>query len=404
MSEIRPNIPVSGRRATQQRSKTTQRKIIFAAIEILADKGLAGLTHRAVAERAGVSLAATTYYYQAKTDMIADISNYLIEDYAEAIDDNPLDADGGRRLIFELILGAGEASRSALIAWMEIMFEAGRQPNDDASTCRWAPFLEKLCSKTSHVGDEVKLSHSDLDMMIGLFLMILALGLDKQSISAVFFDGADPFENWAKGKANEDSAAIKPRRLTSKAKATRQHILDMTISMIAEHGASAVNFRAVAKRAQLAPAAPAYYFASLQDLLREAQGEMFELAKARYKQTMGAVSYSTIDIDELIDLTTTVFFREATEFATLNLANYGICLEAARVPELRPMIWTAIDDQALAWYRVLSVLNADISPLDAFTIQAIYIGKLIRIVCSGSLTQDLAVVRKEFASDLSSLI
>lgn len=406
MNEKLRTLPVYGRKATQQRSKKTRQKIVRAATQILAEHGLAGLTHRTVAKRAEVSLAATTYYYKTKSDIIADISNYLIDDCIEIVDKTDRQ-DGFENLVFAFISHICLSDRATVIAWLEIMFGAGRRSEDGAFTRGLPPFIEKAWDEFADTDGDLNASsitQSELDMAIGLFLMILALGLDKQNLISVFVDGVDPFQSWAKAKPNDDGGGLKPNRLTPKAKATRRRILDATIFIIVEQGASAVNFRAVAKHAKLTAAAPAYYFSSVQQLLREAQSEMFEHSKTRYKQTMGAVSYSTMNIDELIDLTTTVFFREATEFGALNLANYGIWLEAARVPELQPMIWTAIEDQALAWYRVLQVLNPQISPLNAFIIQAIYIGKLIRIVCAGALTQDLASVRKEFSSDLRNLV
>lgn len=414
MNENLPILPVYGRKATQQRSINTQRKIVAAAIDILAQQGLAGLTHRMVAQRAGVSLAATTYYYKTKSDIIADISNTLNNGYIEMFSktnqyihrhDGSTSKPHG--FAFKLLHRATKAKRSSNIAWMEILLDQGRYAHDAQLTRQWARRIEQVWSEVTHFYKDEKpdeAARSEIDMTVGFSLMILALGLTEQDVVAVLYEQADPFHRWARPEQTEEAGINQEPRITPKAKATRRRILNATISIITEQGASAVSFRLIAKRAQLTPAAPSYYFSSPRALLREAQSELFERSKTRYRESMGTVDYHNLQIENLIDLTTTVFFRESTEFGALNFANYGIWLEASRAQELRPMIWTAIADQAQAWRRILGVLNAESTPLDAFLIQATYIGKLIRIVGLGSATQDLAQVRKEFSNVLTALV
>ncbi|PCI85348.1 MAG: hypothetical protein COB24_13100 [Hyphomicrobiales bacterium] len=414
MNENLPALPVYGRKATQQRSINTQRKIVAAAIDIAALQGLAGLTHRVVAQRAGVSLAATTYYYKTKSDIIADISNTLNNGYVEMFSktNQRMHRYNGSKsrphwFAFRLLQRATKAKRASNIAWMEILLDQGRHVNDMRLTRQWASRIEQVWSEVTHFYNDEKpdeAARSEIDMTVGFSLMILALGLTEQDVVAVFYEHADPFHQWARSEPMQKTNKNQQSRITPKAKATRRRILGATISILVEQGASAVNFRLIAKRAQLTPAAPSYYFSSPRALLREAQAELFERSKTRYRDAMGKVDYHNLQIENLVDLTTTVFSRESTEYGALNFANYGIWLEASRTPELRPMIWTAIIDQAQAWHRILNVFNANSTPLDAFLIQAIYIGKLIRIVGLGSATQDLAQVRKEFSNVLTALV
>ena len=81
-----PNLEVRGKTARQARSVETKRRIVRAAIDIIAERDLADLTHRLVAERAEVGLAATTYYYKTKDDIVADVSNTLLNDYVSAFE------------------------------------------------------------------------------------------------------------------------------------------------------------------------------------------------------------------------------------------------------------------------------------------------------------------------------
>jgi DNA-binding transcriptional regulator YbjK len=72
------------KRAAQERALRTRRKIAEGAIQVLAARGVSGLTHRAVAKEAGVSLAATTYHFETKQDILAETSRMLMEGYLEA--------------------------------------------------------------------------------------------------------------------------------------------------------------------------------------------------------------------------------------------------------------------------------------------------------------------------------
>ncbi len=46
-------------------------RIALAALEVVAERGVEGLTHRAVAGKAGIPLGSTTYHYKALDDLLA---------------------------------------------------------------------------------------------------------------------------------------------------------------------------------------------------------------------------------------------------------------------------------------------------------------------------------------------
>ncbi|MFI5761746.1 TetR/AcrR family transcriptional regulator [Streptomyces sp. NPDC051563] len=65
---------MAGQDSAPRRRRDPQRRIeeIVAATErVIASKGIEGLTHRAVAEEAGVPLGATTYHFATREDLIA---------------------------------------------------------------------------------------------------------------------------------------------------------------------------------------------------------------------------------------------------------------------------------------------------------------------------------------------
>jgi TetR/AcrR family transcriptional regulator, regulator of biofilm formation and stress response len=53
---------------------------------VVADDGVGGLTHRAVAARAGVPLAATTYYFASKSDLVIESFEHLVADRIRELD------------------------------------------------------------------------------------------------------------------------------------------------------------------------------------------------------------------------------------------------------------------------------------------------------------------------------
>ncbi|MEV6073318.1 TetR family transcriptional regulator [Nocardia sp. NPDC052001] len=57
-------------------------RIARAAIEVIGERGVEGLTHRAVAEAADVPIAGTTYHYRDKEDLLAAALELCVTDYA----------------------------------------------------------------------------------------------------------------------------------------------------------------------------------------------------------------------------------------------------------------------------------------------------------------------------------
>ncbi|MEE3624277.1 TetR family transcriptional regulator [Nitrospirillum sp. BR 11752] len=58
----------------------TERRIAVAAVAIIIDQGVAAVTHRAVAQRAGVSLSSTTYHFRCRADIIRRAFQLIHED------------------------------------------------------------------------------------------------------------------------------------------------------------------------------------------------------------------------------------------------------------------------------------------------------------------------------------
>ncbi|WP_044559068.1 TetR/AcrR family transcriptional regulator [Azospirillum sp. B4] len=63
----------------------TEQRIVAAAVATIIDQGVAAVTHRAVAQRAGVSLSSTTYYFRSRGDIIRRAFQYIHEELRREI-------------------------------------------------------------------------------------------------------------------------------------------------------------------------------------------------------------------------------------------------------------------------------------------------------------------------------
>jgi AcrR family transcriptional regulator len=386
---------------------------VAAAIEIIADHGVAGLTHRRVAERAGVPLAATTYYYKSKFDILAEVSNASMQRYSanfaraaaryRSRDD---DVRTFQHFSLKLLQNVAGAHRSGTIAWAETSLDAVRRSESLVLSRAWMNHVKAVWGDIAQAlgaAHPQEAARSAIDVTIGLIFVTLALGLRERDLQTVLAGGIDPVTAWGADLARDPVAAPQPPHGRQKARNTRNRILDATIDMLVADGPGAINFRQIALRTGLTPAALGYHFASVEELLRVAQTRLFEESKQRYKSAMAGEHHRPTNLDQLVDMTSVVLQREATEMGRRNLAMFSIWLEAARRPELRPMVWNMIADQCMAWSRTLAPFSAAAAPLDGLLAEAMFAGKLIRILSTGGETSDLVTVRREFSSDLAAL-
>ncbi|HEX6390334.1 MAG TPA: TetR family transcriptional regulator, partial [Solirubrobacteraceae bacterium] len=101
--------PRSGRRR-QQRGEERRQALLEATLAIIEQEGLEGVTHRRVADAAGVPLAATTYYFSSKEDLMQAAMETLIARESANLE-----------TIGDLVLNSGDMSVEqgveAVIAW-----------------------------------------------------------------------------------------------------------------------------------------------------------------------------------------------------------------------------------------------------------------------------------------------
>ena len=156
----------------------------------------------------------------------------------------------------------------------------------------------------------------------------------------------------------------------------RDELLAAAIELFAEGGSRAVTHRAVARTAGLPSATTTYYFASIEDLLREALA-------AHMQQWMTDLEGLTridpgdlgIGLDDGTTLVSQVFGQRTPEVARLHLA---IFLAATQDPALRDTATEALRSFEQLAVRVLSRLGVESPEALAAAVIALIAGSALR--------------------------
>ena len=116
----------------EQATQGRREQILEATLRVIGRSGRESVTHRAVAEEAGVPLGSTTYYFDSRDDLLRQALEYVasheVERYGR-LGEELRTVKSGReladRLISELVSAAED--RVAYIAEYELWLEAGRR-------------------------------------------------------------------------------------------------------------------------------------------------------------------------------------------------------------------------------------------------------------------------------------
>jgi TetR/AcrR family transcriptional regulator, regulator of biofilm formation and stress response len=126
----------------QQATQGRREQILEAALRVIGRSGREAVTHRAVADEAGVPLGSTTYYFDSRDDLLAQALEHVasreVDRYgrrAEELRSVKSPRELADRLIDELVAAAED--RIAYIAEYEIWLEAGRRPELREAAQSW---------------------------------------------------------------------------------------------------------------------------------------------------------------------------------------------------------------------------------------------------------------------------
>jgi len=116
----------------QDRSRRRREALLRATIELLGEMGAKSVTHRAVAERAGLPLASTTYYFDSVQQLIEEaLKLHVAERVAElqalavAVSAGGASAEGIAGRLAEVLVARPAA---VLVAQYQMYLEAARNP------------------------------------------------------------------------------------------------------------------------------------------------------------------------------------------------------------------------------------------------------------------------------------
>jgi DNA-binding transcriptional regulator YbjK len=123
---------VTPNRPSQERSRVRRDALLQAAVALLAEGGARAITHRAVASRAGVPLAATTYYFASIQQLTEEALRRHVHariaelrDLASAAAQSSTTVEQIAAKLVDALVGRDP---SATIAQFEVYLEAARNP------------------------------------------------------------------------------------------------------------------------------------------------------------------------------------------------------------------------------------------------------------------------------------
>ena len=126
----------------EQATQGRREQILEATLRVIGRSGRESVTHRAVAEEAGVPLGSTTYYFDSRDDLLRQALEYVaaheVERYGQ-LGEELRSVKSGRELADRLLSGlvAAAEDRVAYIAEYELWLEAGRRPELREAAQSW---------------------------------------------------------------------------------------------------------------------------------------------------------------------------------------------------------------------------------------------------------------------------
>ena len=397
------HVKPSRHRAIQDRTQKMQRQIAEGAIRVLSTSGVAGLTHRAVAKEARVSLAATTRHYSGKIDILAEASRLLLSEYLDSfkslqarLRQNPeRSIETLDDLVVQVTVNALCRDRDRSLAWWEIMLFSGRSPEGQALARDWFVKLDAIWLSLA----EELAGHPDprqirisIERALGMIFLLHPLELGREAVESLFAD--TDIHRYLDHATTDDFDAENDD--TKKAK-MRERLVETGVRILIDEGPDALSYRAAADRVGMVRSGPSYYFASVNALIEAAQLSLFARAKQRYRTGFQNRTHRCGTASELAKLTGTIFLSEAGAFHMENLAYFSVWIAAARSPGLRGFVQRILLDQSAGWTRrVREIHEGDAPPGLALKMQSVYAGKLARALAVGATRMDPHVTSLDF--------
>ncbi|MFF3349627.1 TetR/AcrR family transcriptional regulator [Streptomyces sp. NPDC002779] len=126
--------------ATGHTDPQRRERILAATLDLIADEGVAGVSHRKIAARAGVPLGSMTYHFSGMDDLLREAFGRFA-DHVVAVFDAHLTAPDGpeqaRAAVTDLVHALSEGTRRDLVLTQELYTLAARRPAYRELTDTW---------------------------------------------------------------------------------------------------------------------------------------------------------------------------------------------------------------------------------------------------------------------------
>jgi DNA-binding transcriptional regulator YbjK len=174
----------------KSRGEERKRQVLDATLRLLARSGPRSVTHRAVAEEAGTSLRATTYYFSSREQLLREPFLHYADGALGRIDalelplpEDPLEAlEAASRMLALMVLSDLTQDRVGLVAEYEWVLEIGRRSGDAEALLEqsYARFQSRLMTILEAYGERMRSPTPEADARIVLATL---RGLEVESLA-----------------------------------------------------------------------------------------------------------------------------------------------------------------------------------------------------------------------------
>lgn len=181
----------AGARGGTERGEQRRALLVRAAASILQERGFDALSHRAVAARAGLPLAATTYYFASLDDLVAAAVQVFGEPYLkharrvmQALPPPPQPASVVAGLVVSLVAGPEQdAGTASLLTFYERYVQAGRHPRLRPLVRAWTDELERLSADVlrRYLGEDAAMLAPQVVALVDGLLLGALVDSDEQA-------------------------------------------------------------------------------------------------------------------------------------------------------------------------------------------------------------------------------
>ncbi|MET7271330.1 TetR family transcriptional regulator [Streptomyces flaveolus] len=126
--------------ATGHADPLRRERILDATLDLIAEEGLAQVSHRKIAARAGVPLGSMTYHFSGMDQVLREAFGRFTDHIVAVFDAHlaaPADRDQARRAVTDLVHALSEGSPRDLVLTQELYTLAARRPVYRELTQEW---------------------------------------------------------------------------------------------------------------------------------------------------------------------------------------------------------------------------------------------------------------------------